>query len=98
MLRFQDNVFYVADIFYQPDSANDILIRIPFEDIASNVLIVVADGGIDIVYRYGIFQHLFRRDNYLILLEVAAERIDFINTGNTLQLRSNNPLLNCSQV
>ena len=74
------------------------MICVPFENVAADVFIVAADGGIDICNRYAKLHQLFRRHDHLILLEIAAEGVDFVYSGNTFQLRCNNPLLNGSKV
>jgi len=74
------------------------LIRSSFEKVAADVFIVAADGGIDVIHSDGVFHQLLRRDDHLVLLEVAAERVDLVDAGNAFELRGDDPLLQGAQI
>jgi hypothetical protein len=77
----ENDIPNVVSIPDQTDTANDVLIRLLFEDIPSGVLVVLFDGRVDLFDSNPVFHESVRVDYDLILLEVPAERVDLVHPG-----------------
>lgn len=89
------------DVLFVPDHADapdDELFVHPVDDVAPNVEVVGGDGVVDILDRQAVLQEFTRAEDHLVLFDVAAERVDFVDSANGLEERRDQPVLESAEV
>ncbi len=92
-----DDVFDVFGLTHESEAADDVLLAVVFEVVATRNAVVFADRIDDIPESDAERPQLSRLYRYLVLLDVSAKRVDFGNTLDRFELRSNHPVLDFPQ-
>ena len=88
-----DDVFDVLQRLNQSHAANDVFFVVFLQDIPAGIGIVLRDRIEDIVHCQAVFPKQARFDHDLVLLYEPTQRIHIDDIGQTLEERSNHPVL-----
>jgi len=93
---FENNALDVRRILDESHASDDVLIRMLFEYVSAGILVVPLDSRIYLVDGNPMLQEPVRQDHHLVLFEIAAEGVYFIDPRNAFQQRIDDPFLNRS--
>ena len=91
--RLQDDGADVLDRLQHADAADEVLPFAALQDVAADVEVVPAQRIADLAEGQVVGQELFRVHVHMVLLDVAAEGIDFVDAGDPLEQGGQRPVL-----
>ena len=93
MLFLDDNVLQILDRFDHPDTADNVSVGGTVENPAPGIRIIASDRLVDLRNGQFVLPQLDGINDHVILLHIAAHRVDIDHTGQPFQQRANNPIL-----